>query len=249
LHADGRQQEYVQACSAVTTLGDLKNVMQKATCGIYYDCFELAQHVDLTKPPRGTIVLSTFHPVWIARVIERRYFRFDPVYAASCRASGPFGWGCIPKLIRMTDRQKRVMSERRRFGLVDGLAVPLHVAGRYRATCTFTSVKQRGIDAGLLAAAQVIATFGYQAALRIVHGNCRPRPPPRLTRRQIECIDLSIDHSEPEIGRVLNLSHSTVHSHLQEAMRRAGVRTAKQLLHYALRNGLISFGPEGPFEN
>lgn len=237
-----RLQDYVRAFLATRTMVELEELLQAATLELGYDRFTMIQHIDFAGSLDGAVVLSTFDIAWVRRVISRRYFHFDPVIATSHRYGAPFAWNRIPELIDLTRRQRRMFDEARRFGIVDGLTVPLHRPGQRLATCTFVSAESRIVRLEQLAIAQVVASFAYQAALDLVRGNAEQSEPVPLTERQIDCITLSAaGKTDWEIGRILGISESTAHSHMMRAMKRYGVFNRQQLIFHALRDGHISF--------
>jgi LuxR family quorum-sensing system transcriptional regulator CciR len=235
---------YIRASAEIISLTDLKVMTQQAARDLGYDCFTMVQHVDLTRSLDGVVAISTFDPDWIARAITRRYFRIDPVHLLSGRIDAPFGWSSLPDLMRLSVRQQRLIAEARHYGLVDGLTVPLFIPGEQRASCTFAGARPRPVDDDVLAAAHIIATFGYQAALRIVFmdGTGRPRPRPELTTRQVDClVFVAQGKNDWEIGKILGLSGDTVHFHITQAMHRYDVCKRTALVINALHDGVISF--------
>jgi DNA-binding NarL/FixJ family response regulator len=63
---------------------------------------------------------------------------------------------------------------------------------------------------------------------------------PRLTSRQAEVLQLVAEgRSAKEIGAILNLSPRTVESHKYAIMDELGVKTTAELVHYAVKNGLV----------
>lgn len=196
----------------------------------------------LRGPLDNVVAVSTYPADWIKRFVSRGYYRFDPVLAASHRYGAPFTWNLIPSVIPLTKRQHRMFSEAKRFGIVDGLTVPLHMPGERLAACTFASARRKVASTDQLAAAHVIATFAYQAARELIQASPRKSKPPPLTDRQIDCVALSAaGKTEWETSQILSLAPTTVHYHLTQAMRRYGVFNRQQLLFHALRDGLISF--------
>jgi len=237
-----RLEHFSRAFIEIFSIDDLVDLLQAATRELGYDCFSLAQHVDLSGPLENVVMLSTYDEDWLERFKARGYIHFDPVVTASHRYGGPFTWDMVPMMIPVTKRQHRMFREAKRFGLSDGLTIPLHMPGERLASCSFASARRIHSSIEHMAAAHVVANFAYQAARRLIPN---PTPPPRsplLTDRQIDCVKLSAEgKSEWEISRILSIAQTTVHSHLTDARRRYGVFNRQQLLFHVLRDGLISF--------
>jgi DNA-binding NarL/FixJ family response regulator len=66
----------------------------------------------------------------------------------------------------------------------------------------------------------------------------------RLSRRQREVLQLVAEgKTMKEVATVLGISTRTAESYKYEMMRTLGIRTSAELIHYAIRIGLISVTP------
>jgi DNA-binding NarL/FixJ family response regulator len=66
------------------------------------------------------------------------------------------------------------------------------------------------------------------------------QPTAALTQRQREILQLLAEgKTAKEIGALLEISARTVESHKYEMMQALGVRTSAELVHYAIRNGIV----------
>jgi LuxR family quorum-sensing system transcriptional regulator CciR len=99
--------------------------------------------------------------------------------------------------------------------------------------------KGETLPAESFAAAHYVAALALDAAHRVD----RVQPArPRLTPRQRDCMVLAAQgKSEWEIGRLLGISESTVHKHIEDAKRRFGVSTRIQLVVRGLAEARLSF--------
>lgn len=62
----------------------------------------------------------------------------------------------------------------------------------------------------------------------------------RLTRREREVVKYAAaGHKNPEIARLLCISPRTVETHRDNAMRKLGLRSLSELVHYALNTGIL----------
>jgi len=63
----------------------------------------------------------------------------------------------------------------------------------------------------------------------------------RLTERQREIVQLLAEgKSAKEIATVLNISSRTVEFHKYRIMKDLGIKSAAELVHYAVRHGIIT---------
>ena len=65
-------------------------------------------------------------------------------------------------------------------------------------------------------------------------------PVSALTPRQREILQLIGEgHSAKEIGAILDISSRTVESHKYEMMRSADINTTAELIHFAIKHGIV----------
>lgn len=133
----------------------------------------------------------------------------------------------------------------RRYGLAEGFTVPVHVPGEYQGTCNFGARSLDKLAPDALPRAQLVGAFAFEAARRIVRARRRVGRRgdiPALTARQLDCVTLvAIGKTDWEIGRILGISESTAHEHIEAARKRYGVAKRTQLVIRALFDGQISF--------
>jgi LuxR family quorum-sensing system transcriptional regulator CciR len=200
-------------------------------------------------PPGDAIRLTTYKESWIEILLDRKYFIDDPIHAASQKTAVGFLWSDVGKMIDLTDRQREILDTARKFGLADGFTVPVHVPGEYRGTCSFGAQSLEKLAPIALPTAQLIGTFAFEAARRIMRAKRVPaanhtvQPVPALTERQLDCITLvAMGKTDWEISRILGISEATAHEHVESARKRYGVTKRTQLVIRALFDGQISFG-------
>ena len=235
--------EFVEACAAIKTYLDLHDLLGHATRILGFDQFALNHHVDLAGPPEDAVTLMNYSPEWIDIALSRRYHIDDPVHAASAKASVGFSWGELNRYLFLTERQRTILTEARRFGLCDGFTVPVHIPGEYRGTCSF-GARRIELTTDIVGGAQLIGCFAFEAARRLVRrgGDLSPQPVPQLTQRQLDCLlFVANGKSDWAIGKILGLSPATVHQHVGDAMRRYSVATRTQLVVRALFDSQICY--------
>jgi two-component system response regulator NreC len=70
-----------------------------------------------------------------------------------------------------------------------------------------------------------------------------------LTEREVDVLRLiALGHTNAEVGRLLQISVRTVETHRAHIQRKLGVSTRAQLVHYALRRGLLVAPAISPLE-
>ena len=181
---------------------------------------------------------------WIFRPDPER----DIVFAAAATSLAPFLWSDIPRLLPLSLADARAVES-----APPGFAVPIHgtpfsydaapppgvSAVRFLGCCSFLVRKNVTLPAESFAAAHYIAALAFEGARRVD----RVQPSrPRLTPRQRDCMVLAAQgKSDWEIGKLLGISESTVHKHIEDAKRRFGVSTRIQLVVRGLAEARLSF--------
>ena len=186
------------------------------------------------------LLLADLPANWIFRPDPAR----DVIFAAASRSLSPFLWSDIPRFMTLAPADARALES-----APPGLAVPIHAASfhmpglteasGFAACCSFLMRKGGTLPVESFAAAHYIATLAHEAVRRVD----RVQPArPRLTPRQRDCMVLAAQgKSDWEIGKLLGISESTVHKHIEDAKRRFGVSTRIQLVVRGLAEARLSF--------
>ncbi|MFZ4688792.1 MAG: helix-turn-helix transcriptional regulator [Polymorphobacter sp.] len=240
-------QQFVRTVRGATTLPAITQVLSDATRAFDFDYFAMVQRVS-SRLSIGPVQLSDYPAEWVDLLSTTSYYVHDPVLVACEKSVAPFAWDAIPDMFDMSKHQKAYMANARSAGLDSGYTVPIHVPGAASGLCSFVTTRGRALPAESLPAAQYLACFAFEAALRLVaampgddrHG--ASAPPPKLTQRQFDCVVLAArGKSNWVAGRLLGVSPDTVHKYLEAAKRRYGVSSRTELVVRALYDGQLSF--------
>lgn len=238
-------QRFVAELNEADSLDELHAIMELATEGLGFDYYVLTHHVSFGRPPPGTVQLGNYPRAWVGYSRERRRAADDPVLAACQRTNVGFAWDDLPRYLRLSDEQERVMSAMRRHGVGNGFTVPSHVPGEILGSCSFAVRTGREVPRHSTGAAQSIGTFGFEAARRIARtdggGIGRIGVVP-LTPRQRDCLVLiARGKSDSVAAQLLGLRPRTVNEYLEAAKRRYAVASRQQLIARALFDSQITF--------
>ena len=126
---------------------------------------------------------------------------------------------------------------------------PQLVAEAFRAGASAYVLKQSAGDELLTAIREVMKGHAYLTPLitrDVMHALIPRHQPPRdaqsarLTARQIDVLRLIARGKRPkEIAAELGLSARTVESHKYDMMQTLGISTTAELVHYAIRSGVL----------
>lgn len=206
--------------------------------------FACCSHVDPFHPPPEAVMLHNYPGGWVRTYSEAELFETDPVLKHAESSPLPFFWDATFQSAPISRSQKTMMADAAGYGIVHGYTVPLHLSwlpGSLRASCTVIPDSE-SIDSRSYLAIEVAATYLYFRASR-VHAPWLAVAHAALTQRERECLALVAQgKGDWTIGRVLGLSESTVHYHIEQLKRRLRVTTRSQAVVQALMSGQISFG-------
>lgn len=229
---------------------ELHALVADITTEMGFDMYALIHHVDLTgmrsdlahmKDGR-MVAVSSYPPDWIETYVTRNLVATDPAVLASHRSPVGFRWEDMPKLIKMTQAHRDVLSAAGRHGVGGGFTIPAHVPGEANGTCHFAVRKGRAVPEGNLLMAQLVGGFAFQAAREMVLKQQRVgRRPVKLTSRQMECLVLAArGKSDWEIGQILGIGEDSVKYHMKQVRERYEVPTRIQAAFRSLFDGEIA---------
>jgi LuxR family quorum-sensing system transcriptional regulator CciR len=216
----------------------LRQAFSKAAQDLGFDHFAL-------QGEGARLLLADLPANWIFRPDPAR----DIIFAAAARSLSPFLWSDIPRFVALSTADARTVES-----APPGFAVPIHTgpfpagsaaasgladASGFAGCCSFLVRKGVSLPVESFAAAHYIATLAFDGIQRVD----RAQPVrPRLTPRQRDCMILAAQgKSDWEIGKLLGISESTVHKHIEDAKRRFGVSTRIQLIVRGLAEARLSF--------
>lgn len=220
---------------------DLSALLDEVTRELGFDRFALLHHQSLRSPRTGLVRLDNYPDGWEAELVRTGLVGADPVHLASNRTNIGFSWGELAGLVTLGPRQREVLERGRSFGLGDGFTVPVNIPGEPSGSCSFAVRSGATLPAGRLLCAETIGAHAFRAARRI-HDYPAKRGPPRLSRRERQCVRLvAAGKTDWEIGAILGISVETVHQYVKRARAAYDVVSRTQLVVCSLRDALISF--------
>jgi LuxR family quorum-sensing system transcriptional regulator CciR len=246
MHIGKELVEFLALVIQLHSQSDLMDLMADTTRRLGFRRFALVSHVDLVQEAEEAVALSNYDDGWIDQIYSERYYLDDPIHAASTLTVTSFPWHDVTTMIQASKRQLKILEEAARFGLRDGVTVPVHAPGEYRGTCSFAVDHPVELDVQLRGACQLVAMYAFEAGRCLVRSRLgidnTMRAIPHLSPRQIDCVGLiASGKGDAQIAALLGVSEPTVHQHIGEAMRRYGVFKRTALVFRALFDGQICF--------
>ena len=221
----------------------LGEALAEVTREMGFSFFALSHHVDIRRAPKPAIRLHNYPDAWAEYYDSNSLGPSDPVHRASSVTSAGFAWSELAGMIPLTPGDREILERARLQGIGDGFTVPAHVPGESNGSCSFANPSGIAVPEEDLPVAQLVGTFGFEAARRLWRmREPQAEPRPRLTDRQRDCIIwVARGKSDWEISRILGIRHETVTRHVKQARERYGVGKRTLLAVQALFDGSISF--------
>jgi DNA-binding CsgD family transcriptional regulator len=167
------------------------------------------------------------------------YVRQDMLPAVARLSATPFTWAELLRDRKQTQQQIAFHSWVRQLGVIDGYAVPIHFPGGDVGLCV--SVATHIIDDAEERLALHLASLYAHERCRALGGLTEAssvKAP--LSPRELECLKWVLDgKSDTDIGKILGISHTTVHFHIEKVKKKLGVRTRTQAAAMVMTLGYL----------
>ncbi|HEX2813639.1 MULTISPECIES: helix-turn-helix transcriptional regulator [Sphingopyxis] len=225
----------------VTDLTGVERLLEAAARELGFHHYAMIHHDDHRKGSASLININNYPPDYAAEYFGGLYHRDDPVVHACIAANACFTWSEIADLIDLDPRHHSFLERGARHGVADGITVPAFVLGERSGSCNFCSPRTPGLAQRHLATVQIVGSFAFQKARRIVGGRrLRQVRVGRLRRRWLDCIVLAGQgKSNTDIATILDLSPATVKTYIEAACARYEVHNRTQLVIAAVLDGEI----------
>ena len=182
---------------------------------------------------------NTWPPELLLEYQNNDYVRLDMLPAVARLSATPFTWIELLRDRKQTPKQIAFHHWVRELGVIDGYAVPIHLPGGDVGLCV--SVSTHIID-------DTEERLALHMASLYAHNRCRAlgglteassmKAP--LSPRELECLKWVLDgKSDTDIGRILGISHTTVHFHVEHVKKKLGVRTRAQAAAMVMTLGYL----------
>ncbi|MCW0197377.1 LuxR family transcriptional regulator [Sphingopyxis sp.] len=229
------------------SLADVERLLEAAARELGFRHYAMIHHDDHRAASPGLINMNNYPPDYAAAYFGGLYHRDDPVVHACIAANACFAWCELADLIDLDPRHHRFLERGARHGVVHGLTVPAVVLGERSGSCNFCSPRTPDVAQRHIAAAQIVGSFAFQKARRLVGGRPRRVRTPGLQRRQRECAILAGQgKSNTDIATILGLTPATIKSYIEAACGRYEVHNRTQLVIAAILDGEIGLHEIAP---
>jgi LuxR family quorum sensing-dependent transcriptional regulator len=182
---------------------------------------------------------NTWPPEWLLEYQKNDYVRLDMLPAVARLSATPFTWVELLRDRGQTQKQIEFHNRVRELGVIDGFAVPIHQPGGDVGLCVSVSthVIENPEQKLALHMASLYAYQRCQALGGLTDASSVKSP---LSPRELECLKWVLDgKSDTDIGKILGISHTTVHFHIERVKKKLGVRTRTQAAAMVMTLGYL----------
>jgi DNA-binding CsgD family transcriptional regulator len=171
---------------------------------------------------------NTWPAEWLLQYQQNDFVRHDLVPAMARLSTQPFTWLEALAGRAMTDKQREHHEWAVALGIADVFAVPIHYPGGDFGICV--SIAGHAVeDTFERDALQMASLFAHQRCRELGGQSGASSAPTLLTPREVECLRWVLKgKSDTDIAKILGISHTTVHFHIERAKKKLGVKTRTQ---------------------
>jgi DNA-binding CsgD family transcriptional regulator len=182
---------------------------------------------------------NTWPAEWLLQYQNNDYVRHDLVPAMARVSVQPFTWREALARREPTAQQRVHYDWAVALGIVDCIAVPIHYPGGDFGLCA--SIADHPIEGTFERNALHMASlFAHQRCRELGGQSGASSAPMPLTSREIECLKWVLKgKSDTDMGKILGISHTTVHFHIERIKKKLDVRTRTQAAAVAMTLGYL----------
>ena len=225
----------------------VESVVASAAHEMGFRHYAMIHHDDHRTGSPGLININNYSPAYAEEYFGRLYHRDDPVVHACIAANACFTWCEIADLIELSPRHRAFLERGEYHGLNNGITVPAFVLGERSGSCNFCSPRTPDLAQRHVATVQLVGSFAFQKARRIISRSPRQVRAPGLQLRQRECAILAGQgKSNTDIATILGLTPATIKTYIEAACARYEVHNRTQLVIAAVLDGEIGIHEIAP---
>jgi LuxR family quorum-sensing system transcriptional regulator CciR len=230
-----------EAASNCSSLAELRALIDDASGDLGFEYFALLHHASLGTGAKQYVRIDNYPAEWVAELVDGGLAPHDPVHLACRRASSAFRWTDLDRLIPLGRQQRSILWRSRRFGLGEGLTVPVNVPGEPAGSCSFAVRRGAEFPDQRRLCAELVGAHAFAAARRLAKLPAA-RVRPHLSRRELQCLRLvAAGKTDWEAARILGISVETARQYLKRARSAYDAVTRAQLVVLGLRDDWLSF--------
>lgn len=231
----------LEALRKASSKRDLGTLMEEVSADMGFHFYALIHHDDLRASPVNRVDIKQYPAEISDRLIYEAKYRRDPVIRGCLFSGSAFLWSDLGNILQLDAKDRESFSLGKTAGLNEGITVPYVRLGDCMGSCTFAGTRSPELAHRYLGIAQMVGTFAFQAALRLIGILAYPTAKSaKLHPRPRDCVILAGQGlSNKEIARALALTPRTVDGYMTEARRLFDAHDRTELVVSAVLAGEI----------
>lgn len=219
-----------KAVEACTDMASLAAFYADAIAPFGYTHSAISAYLPTDKGPAPHLYFANTPESWHRDYLARNMSAVDSIVSEARRRIAPFTWAELRVDVPLPREEVPLRELVTAWGLKDGFVVPVHGPGGYLGLASLVSTRELPPPSPEHRAWLHLASFLTHERCRQLEGlNPRYQPAEPLSVRERDCLRwVGAGKSDWEIGRILDISPSTVKFHVDRARRKLGVHSRAQ---------------------
>lgn len=238
-------QVYIKKLGKTSTFEEVRVTCAEISKRYGFDHFMYLAQVPTSFVKPYYLYISGYPPEWVRRYKRGKYMKKDPVVHHCARNITPIDWQEVQELSFANESVAKLMRDASKYGLRNGLSVPVHGRHGDSAIMNFSMNRDDRKTTNDINKARpdlyLLSAYIHEAAMRILDGKDLILHEKDVTSREKECL-LWVAEGETtwDIANRLGITESTVIFHLQNVMKKLGAANRQQAIAKAVLIGLVS---------
>ncbi|HJQ59386.1 MAG TPA: LuxR family transcriptional regulator [Vineibacter sp.] len=224
------QWNVAEAIDGCADMASLATFYGKAIAPFGYTNSAISAYLPTAHGPEPHLYFANTPESWRHDYISRNMSAVDSIVSEARRRIAPFTWSELRADVPLPREEVPLRQLVTEWGLKDGFVVPIHGPGGYLGLASLVSTRQLPAPSAEDRAWLHLLSFLAHERCRQLEGlNPRYQPAEPLSVRERDCLRwVGAGKSDWEIGRILEISPSTVKFHVDRARRKLGVHSRAQ---------------------
>ena len=234
-------QEFIDCSQKATDIDQLMALFAKKIAPLGFDKFTCITMADPDLHKQETLMLLHWPKEWLDYYMQNHYEQHDRIFQIALKRSLPFKWTDDFVQKGMTKPQLKIFNEAAEVGIINGYTIPIYGPDTLPA-CVNIVGQDLDVDPAVFPGLHLMGVYLHSAATRISNSYKKKHDYAPLTPRETECLKwVSLGKTNWEIGKILNISQTTVRTHIDNVKEKLGVITSTQAVAIAISEGVIAF--------
>ncbi|MBN9081550.1 MAG: hypothetical protein BGP04_11605 [Rhizobiales bacterium 62-17] len=230
--------EFAAALETCATIDEVKFLFRDRIATFGYNASACGAFLPTDRGPETHFFFQDWPPAWIELYISRNFVAADYSVAEARRRIAPFTWLEAKAQRTLSRAEQDIWDTAIAWGWTDGLSVPIHGPGGYFGLVAMAG-KEQPMPPSLRTLLHQISFLTHERCRALIGLTPVADPQAVLTHRELECIRwVAAGKTDLEIASIMDLSQTTVKTHVDQVRRKLGAKTRSQAVARLVLSGL-----------